>query len=360
MTDQWQNACALLTPGAKCSRIGLYENVWPDTLRNWEKEGYPSGASPQEFFNFDICRIGDTFDSYPLAGVRELVESNDEWSVYRNGAGAALKYWNNKSGVPEHIDFRMSSEEAWRRDYRPRLLSLDTGRFQLDKTRAAYKLLRDAGRWICYNSSFVWETMRQSMGDVIMYESLALEPEWIHDYNEVYTRFYIEHYDYLFDQVGLPDAVWLSEDFGYKNGLFCSPCTLDELFKPYYIRLVDHFHSLGLKVLLHSCGDVTKALPFFAEIGFDALHPMEIKAGCDPFAYADQYAEKLAFIGGLDARVLESGDKPYIRRETEKLIKGMKERGARYFFASDHSLSTLVSYESYRYALEVFRENMYY
>ena len=351
---------SLLNPCGKSERIGLYEKVWPDTLRKWLEEGYPAGIDPQDLFNFDICRIGQTFDTYPLTGEPELIETNDDWSIFRNGAGASLKYWNNKSGTPEHVGFRMTSPEIWQQEYRPYLLKLNPMRFRLDESRKEYARLRETGKWICFNSFFVWETMRESMGDLCMYESLALTPEWIHDFNEVYTNFFIQHYAYLFEHVGLPDGVWLSEDLGYKNGLFCSVEMLNELFKPYYKRIVDYFHSLGLKVIIHSCGNIAQALPFFVDIGFDALHPMEIKAGCDPLAFAEQYGDKLALIGGLDVRILESGDKPYIRNQIEKLIKGMKERGARYFFASDHSISTLVSYESYKYALDVYYDNKYY
>ena len=65
-------------------------------------------------------------------------------------------------------------------------------------------------------------------------------------------------------------------------------------------------------------------------------------------------------MGGLDARVLESGDRALIRREVAALIEGMKSRGARYIFHSDHSLSTNVDYDDYRYALDVYREHMNY
>lgn len=58
--------------------------------------------------------------------------------------------------------------------------------------------------------------------------------------------------------------------------------------------------------------------------------------------------------------MLESGDRDLIRRETVKLIEGMKERGARYVFGSDHSLSTNVAYEDFKYAVEVYREHMAY
>ena len=42
------------------------------------------------------------------------------------------------------------------------------------------------------------------------------------------------------------------------------------------------------------------------------------------------------------------------------LIDGMKRRGARYVFASDHSLSTNVDYDDFRHALDVYRECVAY
>ena len=65
-------------------------------------------------------------------------------------------------------------------------------------------------------------------------------------------------------------------------------------------------------------------------------------------------------MGGLDARVLETNDKEIIRREVTRYILGMKERGARLVFASDHSISTNTHYDSYSYAVEVYRECMLY
>jgi uroporphyrinogen decarboxylase len=135
---------------------------------------------------------------------------------------------------------------------------------------------------------------------------------------------------------------------------------LEELIFPYFRELIDFFHERNLPVVLHSCGNVTEALPLIVAAGFDALNPMEVKAGCDLFRFAEQYGDRLAFVGGLDARVLESGDRDLIRREVTRVVKGMKERGARYVFASDHSLSTNIDYPDYLFALEVYREHMLY
>ncbi len=87
---------------------------------------------------------------------------------------------------------------------------------------------------------------------------------------------------------------------------------------------------------------------------------MEVKAGCDIFKFAEQYGDKLMFFGGLDARILETGDRDLIRRGVTDFMQGLKSRGARFVFASDHSLSTNIAYGDYCYALEVYREQMMY
>jgi len=202
--------------------------------------------------------------------------------------------------------------------------------------------------------------VRASLGDTCMYQSLLLDPGWIHDYNRVYTDFFRAHFKLLIEEAGVPDGIWLYEDLGYRNGLFCSPKVLEELFFPYYEELVDFFHSYDLPVVFHSCGGIEAALPLIVDAGFDGLNPMEVKAGCDTLRFAEKYGDRLAFFGGLDARILESGDRELIRKGVTELVEGMKAIGARYVFGSDHSISTNVRYADFRYALEVYREHMMY
>jgi uroporphyrinogen decarboxylase len=136
---------------------------------------------------------------------------------------------------------------------------------------------------------------------------------------------------------------------------------LEKLIFPYYAELVDFFHSKDLPVVLHTCGSTAEAMPLIIDAGFDAVNPMERKAkDNDPFVFAEKYGDRLAFVGGLDARIFESNDKDLIRKEIAYYIDGMKARGARLVFASDHSLSTNVMYDTYRYAVDVYREHMVY
>lgn len=348
--------------GGPAPRYGLFDSPWGDTLQKWaSEEGYPKDpqghpVSPVEHFGFDMAGVGGWFDVMPLRGVNETVEETDEWKSVRNGAGAVLKWWKNKSGTPEHIDFRMTTRAVWERDYRPHLLVPDRGRLNLDGARTELARRRAQGYWTYYGHLFIWELLRCSLGDVCMFESLALDPEWIRDYGRVYTDLYKAHYRMLLEEAGKPDGVWIYEDLGYRNGLFCSPATLADLIFPYYREMVDFFHGYGLPVVLHSCGSVEAALPLVIEAGFDGLNPMEAKAGNDLLAFAERYGDRLLFVGGFDARVLESNDRGLIRRRVTEMIAGMKARGARWVFGSDHSLSTNVRYASFRYAVEVYRE----
>jgi len=87
--------------------------------------------------------------------------------------------------TPEHIDFRMTSREVWDRDYRPKLTSIERERIDVDRARQSLAEGRQRQKWTHYGSLFIWEQMRRSMGDVCMYESLVLDPDWIHDYCRV-------------------------------------------------------------------------------------------------------------------------------------------------------------------------------
>ena len=369
-------------------RAGLNDAPWGATLRKWVTQGYPTRkvkktvtekatqggkevekevekeidepVPPHEHFGFDMVGVGGWCDMMALRGVREIVKETDEWRIIRNGMGASLKWWKDKDGTPEHVAFDMTSRAVWEEKYKPHLLDVDRTRVKVDESRKIIEEKAGSGKWTHYGTLFIWEHMRQSMGDLCMYESLVLDPDWIHDFNRVYTDHLINHYKILIDEAGVPDGMWLYEDLGFKERLFCSPQTLKELIFPYYAEVVDFFHSYGMKVILHSCGFTMDALPLIVDAGFDGLHPLEVAAGNDIFKAVEDYGDKLVFIGGFDKRIMESGSFDDIRREVSEFMKGMKDRGARFMFGSDHSISTNTDYDKYKCAIDTYREHMTY
>ena len=156
------------------------------------------------------------------------------------------------------------------------------------------------------------------------------------------------------------DVITLQGDLAFNTSTLMSPDQYRKFLKPFTAEIVEFAHRKGLKAIKHSDGNLWPILEDLIEVGFDGLHPMEVKAGNDPLRMAEQYADRLVFIGGLDARILESGDQGLIRRQVAAYIDGMKARGGRLVFGSDHSLSTNIDYADFRAALDAWQEHCAY
>ena len=139
--------------GKPAERVGFNEALWADTLKRWMTEGYPTEdvdgeerpVDPVDALPYDMSGAGGGFDVMPHKGVSDLVDETDEWAVRRNGAGAALKYWKNRSGTPEHIDFWMTNRDIWDKEYRPHLTQVDRGRLDIEGTKKTLAKRRKQG-----------------------------------------------------------------------------------------------------------------------------------------------------------------------------------------------------------------------
>jgi len=343
-------------------RMGLFESFWPHLFRGqWQAEGFPQDGDVVEKFNLDIRQITWYFTPDPRPDLVATVEENDEWKVFRNGWGSTFKYWKHQDGVPEHMDFMVTTPEVWHRDFRDAVVALDVRKmFDLEKTRELYAKSMAEDRFIEFAGGFIFEEMRRTMGDYAMLESLLLEPEWIHDFSEVITQKNIEYYEYLFREVGLPDGMHIYEDLGYTAAPFASPACHRELVLPYHKKLFGFFKDHGLPVVMHTCGDFRPHLDSIVEAGVDCIQTLEAKTGMNVVTLAEQWKDKLCFMGNIDVRALESGDRKRIEEECLAKINGMKALRAPFIFMSDHSISTGVKLADYEYALDVFWKNCKY
>jgi uroporphyrinogen decarboxylase len=207
---------------------------------------------------------------------------------------------------------------------------------------------------------FVFEWARKVVGDVVMLESLLLEPEFIHDFNRVFTDKFLQFYQRLFAEVGLPDGIHWYEDLGYTQSAFCSPACHRELILPYHREIVGFFKSHGLPVIMHTCGDFRPHLPAIVEAGVDCIQAMEAKTGMNVVELARDWKDKLCFMGNLDVRAFESGDRQRLETEVLDKMRGMKELRAPYIVMSDHSIPPTVHLDTFRYYLDLVRRHYRY
>ena len=334
-------------------RIGVFEHFWNDTYADYVAKGKISdGEDFDEHFGFDMSL------QWPLNLVLDLdfepVTVSEDADTYcvRDGNGALLRQHKHHDTTPEHVDYTIKCQADW--DKVKHMLentANDERRINFAAYREKKQAADQAGRFFGISGVNVFEAIHPICGHEHMLVGMALEPDWILDMADTYTRLIIRLQKILFEREGLPDGVWYYEDMGFKERPFMSPAMYEELIMPSHEQTFGYAHSLGLPIIVHSCGFVEPLLPGMIAAGMDCLQVIERKSGMDLLRIHREHGDKIALMGGIDVRKLYTNDKKIIDEELESIIPIVKQ-GFGYVAHSDHSIPKTVEYETFRYYLE--------
>jgi uroporphyrinogen decarboxylase len=343
-------------------RVGLNESFWPFICENaWQEQGVQPDTDFVRRFNLDLRGVSWFSAPAPRPDLACVVEESDEWIVNRDGWGASAKTWKHKAGTPEHVGFMVTSPEVWKREFRDAFAAINVrDHVNLDDMKERYTQAMAGEEFVTYAALFVFEDMRRIIGDVTMLESLLLEPEWVHDFCSLLTTKYMDYFELVFNEVGLPDGLHIYEDLGYTAAPFASPACHREMILPYHKKLFGMFKDYQLPVILHTCGDFRPHIEAIIESGVDCIQAMEAKTGMNVVKLAEEYKDKLCFMGNIDIRALEDGNRERIKEECLGKLNGMKALRAPYVYMSDHSIPPSVTVADYEYMLELFWQNCQY
>jgi uroporphyrinogen decarboxylase len=334
----------------EADRAPITDSPWGATLERWRKEGLPADVPWSEYFGLDrFLSIGaDNSPRYPV----QKLETTDEYTVTKSPWGATLRNWTHRGGVPEFLDFTVVDRDSWAKA-KARMTPSDD-RINWDYLKEHFPRARQQGAWISAGFWFGFDvTHSWFLGTERVLEAIIEDPQWLSDIFNTMLDLDIALFDriweagYHFDDIRWPD------DMGYKGHQFFSVNTYRDLLKPVHKRAADWAHAKGIKVELHSCGDVRPLIPELIDIGIDMLNPIEVKAGMDPIALKHQYGDKLAFHGGLNAALYWEPEKLY--QHMREVIPAMKRSGG-YVVSTDHSVPDSVSLEDFRRFVELAKE----
>jgi uroporphyrinogen decarboxylase len=334
----------------EADRIPVTDSPWNATIERWQREGMPVGISYVDFFNLDrIESIGvDNSPRYP----RQVLEETDEYVITTTGWGATLKNWKHIASTPEFMDFIIKGPDEWR-EAKARMTPTPD-RIPWDHLKANYPRWRQQGAWIEAGLWFGFDvTHSWTVGTSRLLMALIDDPEWCVDMFNHFLDVNIALLDQVWDAGYTFDAASWPDDMGYKQNQFFSRRTYRQLLKPVHKRAVDWAHAKGVKIRLHSCGDIRPFIPDLVEIGVDALNPLEVKAGVDPLQVKAEFGDRLLLHGGVNAVLWD--DQPAIEAEMRRVIPKLKQNGG-YIFSSDHSVPSSVSLENFRYIINLAKE----
>jgi len=332
-------------------RIGLFEHFWGDTQKKWIGEGKikPDESLADHFgFDLEICwPFNMTADIYFKD---QVVEETDETILTRDGNGALLRRHKLHDATPEHVDFLVKDRETWEEHVKPHLKP-ERMRINFDAYRQARQFAAQNDRFFAWSGVNVFELMHPVCGHEHMLVGMALDPDWVKDMSDTYSKLTIELQEILFAEEGYPDGIWYYEDMGFKERPFMSPAMYKEIIQPYHARTINFAHNHKLPVIVHSCGFVEPLVPYMVEAGIDCLQVIEVKAGMDLLRLYKNFGDVLSFMGGIDVRVLYSNDRQKIDEELKTKIPVVKTNFG-YVLHSDHSIPNTVEYDTYRYFVD--------
>jgi len=162
----------------------------------------------------------------------------------------------------------------------------------------------------------IWENVSQVMGLPGFAVTLRRDPDFVRRMVKYYERLYLAAVHAAAD-AGMPGFVY-SDDMGYKSGPQTSPRVMEEFFGPSLRRVAGEAHKRGLKIIIHSCGNIYQLLDLFVDWGFDGVHSLEPTAGIDLAEVKRRVGDKMCIFGNLDiSHVLSHGT----RQEVEEAVK---------------------------------------
>jgi len=100
------------------------------------------------------------------------------------------------------------------------------------------------------------------------------DPEFVQGMNAHHCQFNMDFAEMINKHTQL-DYACIVEDMAGKQGSLVSKAIWDEFMRPYYVKLIDKLHSLGVKkILVDSDGNTAEICKWLVDVGIDGHYPL--------------------------------------------------------------------------------------
>jgi len=167
--------------------------------------------------------------------------------------------------------------------------------------------------------NFIFERMHFLRGFNNLLMDFRKNPDKVLDLAKFLTPYY-EKFIEKWAQYNV-HGIFTTDDLGSKTRLFFSIDHFRKFLKPFYKRIVKLCHDLGLKFILHSCGQITKVIKEFIDIGIDGVQ-IDGPAQVGIERLGELYGGKICFITVVDIqKILPVGTPKDVEENVKLMIK---------------------------------------
>jgi uroporphyrinogen decarboxylase len=199
---------------------------------------------------------------------------------------------------------------------------------------------RERERALMASNGNIFETSWYLRGFENIFFDLVEDPDFVQELLTRVTDFYVGYFERLLSAAkGRIDLVFTADDIAGQEGLLMSLPMWERALKPHHARLNRALHAFGVKVIYHSDGAVTEAVPGLVDMGIDVLQALQFDAaGMDPDFLKDRFGDRLSFCGGVSVqRTLPFGTPEEVRREVGERKRILGKNGG-YILGPSHCI----------------------
>jgi hypothetical protein len=330
----------------------------PETLQQWQREGYPADVAPADFFDLDlVCLPVDC----TMGRREEVLDETDEYRIVVEADGVTRKHWKVYCAAPQELDFPVKQMRDWRQ-IRPALKAHE-GRLPADlPERVAHA--RERHRFIALSFVEPCTLARRLLGSRQWVEVFQTQPPLLDEILETGVRLIVETVDLALKALSSSlaprpssplDGVWLHADLAYTHGAFLTERDYRRIVLPYHRQLTNELHRRGLAVLLYTQGKVDIFVKTAQRSGMDAVLPLETFSQNDLATYKRAFGQTVTLGGGVSADRLMESEEAAEEEVRTKVSIGMGASATGYLFCLDRPIPPFLPLHRYRRILELAR-----
>ncbi|OFX13118.1 MAG: hypothetical protein A2Z18_09370 [Armatimonadetes bacterium RBG_16_58_9] len=347
-------ACLTFKPADRC--FVKSDGIMPLTMKRWIREGLPEGCEPSAYLGMDAREyVRVNMECCP--GFEEKLISRDgEYVVKTNSEGITLKQREDDalSAMPQFLGWPVETRDDFERtkeQFQPSVAQ----RYPADYEQKLDFWNNRSTDPVGYEfRGAFFHRLRMWMGLEGLCMAMCEDPEWVHEMVAFLEEFLVAVSEKVLSEVKL-DFVYMCDDIAYKTASLISPAHFREFFLEPTRRMVERVRRAGVPVIIMDTdGNLDEFASIYLDAGFNVLTPVEVAAGNDVIELRKRFGRKLALQGGFDKRALAAG-REAIHAEVMRIYPRMMAEGG-FVPGVDHQVPEDVSWDSYRYYVDVTRQ----